>query len=78
MIFTGVSTWLLYEFGFNHGVSVGHAVADGIQNSTNILGLQRDPLINSGWGLVLYAAQHLIGTLLIGLTVVSFRGRLQR
>jgi uncharacterized protein YjbI with pentapeptide repeats len=78
VIFTGVSTLLLYEFGFSHGVSVGHAVADGIQNSTNILGLQRDALINSGWGLVLYAAQHLIGTLLIGLTVVSFRGRLQR
>jgi uncharacterized protein YjbI with pentapeptide repeats len=78
VIFTGISTLLFYYFGFSHSVSVQRAVAVGIQNTTNILGLQRDVLINNGWGLVLYALQHLIGTLLIGLTVVSFRGRLQR
>jgi uncharacterized protein YjbI with pentapeptide repeats len=78
VIFTIVSTLFLYYFGFSHSVSLGHAIPVGVQNTTNILGLQRDPLINSGWGLVIYAAQHLIGTLLIGLTVVSFRGRLQR
>ena len=78
VIFTGISTLLFYYFGFSHSVSVQRAVAVGVQNTTNILGLQRDPLINNGWGLVLYALQHLIGTLLIGLTVVSFRGRLQR
>jgi hypothetical protein len=78
VVFTAISTLLLYHFGFTQSVSVGHALAAGIQNTTNLLGLQRDPLINGGWGLVIYAIQHLVGTLLIGLTVVSFRGRLQR
>ena len=73
-----ISTGLLLAVGFSQSVTFGHALSASIQDSTNLLGLQRDPLLNSGWGLVIYAIQHLIGTVLLGLAVVSLRGRIQR